>query len=225
MVFFCLEKITNTLKYKYSRIQLLGRVIYLINLSSLNKKNAFFYFKIVLKFALKRFFFLLLYENKPIDAVSKMKKLIPIFFIIALSGCAIFVDEFQSNQRQVLEYLLADLPLPKDADIIKDPTVILGTGDSISGRVVLVSGYTPAENLIFYGNETPSTGWALVSSKVGEEITLVYTKEGRYATIDISPKTNFESFIEGSYGSDVMISMVHPDAIAVQNPLQGLGIR
>ena len=151
-----------------------------------------------------------------------MKKLIPIFFIIALSGCAIFVDEFQSNQRQVLEYLLADLPLPKDADIIKDPTVILGTGDSISGRVVLVSGYTPAENLIFYGNETPSTGWALVSSKVGEEITLVYTKEGRYATIDISPKTNFESFIEGSYGSDVMISMVHPDAIAVQNPYKGL---
>jgi hypothetical protein len=88
--------------------------------------------------------------------------------------------------------------------------------------VVLVSGYTPAENLIFYGNETPTTGWALVSSKVGEEITLVYTKEGRYATIDISPKTNLESFIQGSYGSDVMISMVHPDAIAIQNPYQGL---
>ena len=151
-----------------------------------------------------------------------MKKLIPVFLVFALSGCAIFVDEFQSNQRQVLEYLLSDLPLPKDADIIKDPTVILGTGDAISGRVVLVSGYTPAENLIFYGNETPSTGWALVSSKVGEEINLVYTKEGRYATIEISPKTNLESFIQGSYGSDVMISMVHPDAIAVQNPYQGL---
>lgn len=151
-----------------------------------------------------------------------MKKLIPVFLVAALTSCAIFVDEFQTNQRQVLEYLLADLPLPKDADIIKDPTVILGTGDSISGRVVLVSGYTPAENLIFYGNETPSTGWSLVSSKVGEEITLVYTKDGRYATIDISPKTNFKSFVEGSYGSDVMISMVHPDAIAVQNPYQEL---
>jgi hypothetical protein len=51
---------------------------------------------------------------------------------------------------------------------------------------------------------------------------LVYTKDGRYATIDISPKTNFKSFVEGSYGSDVMISMVHPDAIAVQNPYQEL---
>ena len=115
-----------------------------------------------------------------------------------------------------------DEKLPKDADIIKDPTVILGTGNSISGRVVLVSSYTPAENLIFYGNETPSTGWTLVSSKVGGEITMVYTKDGRYATIDITPKKDFESFIQGSYGSDIMISVVHPDAIAVQNPYQGL---
>jgi hypothetical protein len=151
-----------------------------------------------------------------------MKKLLPVFLVAALSGCAIFVDEFQSNQRMVLDYLLSDLPLPKDADIIKDPTVILGTGNSISGRVVLVSSYTPAENLIFYGNETPSTGWTLVSSKVGGEITMVYTKDGRFATIDITPKKDFESFIQGSYGSDIMISVVHPDAIAVQNPYQGL---
>jgi hypothetical protein len=61
-----------------------------------------------------------------------------------------------------------------------------------------------------------------VSSKVGEEITMVYTKDGRFATIDISPKSNFEAFIQGSYGSDIMISVVHPDAIAVQNPYQGL---
>ena len=151
-----------------------------------------------------------------------MKRLLPVFLLFAISGCTIFIDEFQSNQRVVLDYLLSDLPLPEDADIIKDPTVLLGTGSSISGRVVLVSGYTPAENLIFYGNETPSTGWKLASSKVGEEITLVYTKEGRYATIDITPKENLASMIQGSYGSDIMISIIHPDAIAVQNPYQEL---
>ncbi|MDG1693734.1 MAG: hypothetical protein P8I13_02595 [Porticoccaceae bacterium] len=151
-----------------------------------------------------------------------MKRLLPVFLLFAISGCTIFIDEFQSNQRVVLEYLLSDLPLPEDADIIKDPTVLLGTGSSISGRVVLVSGYTPAENLIFYGNETPTTGWTLASSKVGEEITLVYTKDGRYATIDITPKVNIASMIEGSYGSDIMISIIHPDAIAIQNPYQEL---
>ena len=151
-----------------------------------------------------------------------MKRLLAIFLVFAISGCTIFVDEFQSNQRKVLDYLLSDLPLPKDADIIKDPTVLLGTGNSISGRVVLVSGYTPAENLVFYGNEIPSTGWTLASSKVGDEISLVYTKDGRYATIDISPKVDIASMIQGSYGSDIMISIIHPDSIAIQNPYQEL---
>jgi hypothetical protein len=151
-----------------------------------------------------------------------MKRLLSVFLIFALSGCTIFIDEFQSNQRKVLDYLLSDLPLPKDADIIKEPTVLLGTGNSISGRVVLVSGYTPAENLVFYGNEIPGTGWTLASSKVGDEISLVYTKNGRYATIDISPKVDIASMIQGSYGSDIMISIIHPDSIAVQNPYKDL---
>ena len=94
--------------------------------------------------------------------------------LVIISGCALFTDEYQQNQRKVIAYLLEDLPLPDDAEIIKEPTVLLGTGDQISGRIILTSGFSPAENLIFYGTETLSTGWRLLSSKVGEEITLVY---------------------------------------------------
>ena len=97
-----------------------------------------------------------------------------LFILIIFSGCAIFTDEYQKNQRKVIAYLLEDLPLPDDAEIVKAPTVLLGTGESISGRIILTSGFSPAENLIFYGTETLSTGWTLISSKVGEEITLVY---------------------------------------------------
>ena len=106
-----------------------------------------------------------------------------------VSGCAIITDEYQANQRKVIAYLLEDLPLPDDAEIIKAPTVLLGTGEAISGRIILQSGFSPAENLIFYGTETLSTGWQLISSKVGEEITLVYSKSGRFATIYISPRS------------------------------------
>ena len=87
----------------------------------------------------------------------KFKNLIvPIFFLTILSSCAIITDEYQANQRKVIAYLLEDLPLPEDADIIKVPTVLLGTGESISGRIIMTSGYSPAENLIFYGTETLS---------------------------------------------------------------------
>ena len=98
----------------------------------------------------------------------------------------------------------------------------MGTGDAISGRIVVTSGFSPAENLIFYGNQTPSTGWQLLSSKVGEEITLVYTKNNRIATIDMKPAGGIGRFVSGDSSSDIVISVVHPDAIADQNPYDEL---
>ena len=145
-----------------------------------------------------------------------------LFVLIIISGCAIFTDEYQKNQRIVIAYLLEDLPLPDDAQIVKAPTVLLGTGESISGRIILTSNFSPAENLIFYGTETLTTGWKLISSKVGEEITLVYEKSGRYATIYLAPKGTLGGFIAGDYGSDIDISVVHPDAIGIQNPYDEL---
>ena len=108
----------------------------------------------------------------------KFSTLSLVFVLIFSTSCSLFVDEYQVNSRKVIAYLLEDLPLPDDADIIKLPTVLLGTGDAISGRITLESGYSPAENLIFYGNETLTTGWQLISSKVGEEVTLIYFKNG-----------------------------------------------
>lgn len=163
-------------------------------------------------------------RNKKCNTIiMKYKNILSTFFVITLfSGCALITDEYQANQRKVIAFLLEDLPLPADAKIIKAPTVLLGTGESISGRIIMTSGYSPAENLIFYGTETLTTGWQLISSKVGEEVTLVYSKSGRYATVYIAPKSTLGGFVSGDYGSDIDISVVHPDAIAVQNPYENL---
>ena len=152
-----------------------------------------------------------------------MKKILSLVLILAFSSsCTLFVNEYQVNQRKIIAYLLSDFPIPKNSEIIKDPTVVLGTGNAVSGRIVLKSGYSPAENLIFYGNATPETGWELISSKVAEEISLVYSKEGRYATIHVTPTVGVRQFISGDYGSDIVISVVHPNAIAEQLPYAGL---
>ena len=153
----------------------------------------------------------------------KTKKILSsLLILLFFSGCALITDEYQANQRKVIAYLLEDLPLPEDAEIIKAPTVLLGTGSAISGRIIMESGYSPAENLIFYGTETLSTGWQLISSKVGEEVTLVYSKGGRFATIYISPRNIVGGFVSGDYGSDIDIAVVHPDAIGIQNPYEDL---
>jgi len=152
-----------------------------------------------------------------------MKKILSITLVFTLlTNCALFVNEYQVNQRKIIAYLLSDFPIPKNSEIIKDPTVVLGTGNAVSGRIVLESGYSPAENLIFYGNSTPETGWVLLSSKVAEEISLVYGKEGRFATIYITPTTGLGQFFSGDYGSDIVISVVHPNAIGDQLPYSGL---
>jgi len=179
------------------------------------KKIIYFYFKSIK--------IMKLLSKNVILFIMKIKNLFTAFAVTLLfSSCALVTDEYQANQRKVIAYLLEDLPLPKDAEIIKTPTVLLGTGTAISGRIILESGYSPAENLIFYGTETLSTGWQLISSKVGEEVTLVYAKNGRFATIFIAPRDTVQGFITGDYGSDVVISVVHPDAIADQNPYEDL---
>ena len=62
----------------------------------------------------------------------------------------------------------------------------------------------------------------LVSSKVSDEVTLVYTKNERYATINLTPSNTLAGFFSGDYGSDVVISVVHPASIANQNPYENL---
>ena len=152
----------------------------------------------------------------------KYSQFISLFLLILVSSCSIFVDEYQTNQKKVIEFLLSDLPIPEDSSIMRDSTVLLGNGDNVSGRIMLDTSSSPAENLIFYSEEALASGWELMSSKVGEEITLIYFKNGRYATLEMRPKRSFGGFIAGSVGSSINISISHPDSVTLENPFLGL---
>ncbi|MDB2431909.1 hypothetical protein N9Y15_02610 [Alphaproteobacteria bacterium] len=140
-----------------------------------------------------------------------------------LSGCSFLSNNYEDPSRAAIDYLLSDLPIPDDAEIQKVPTVILGTGTGIAGRVILDSPKTPAENLIFYSEKASSTGWQLVSSTVAEEIVLTYTKAGRYATIEILRPNELSVFFSDSE-SLITISVVHPNSVQLQNPYLGSDI-
>ena len=152
----------------------------------------------------------------------KFSNFISLFLLFLVSSCSIFVDEYQTNQKKVIEFLLSDLPIPEDSSIMRDSTVLLGNGDNVSGRIMLDTSSSPAENLIFYSEEALASGWELMSSKVGEEITLIYFKNGRYATLEMRPKRSFGGFIAGSVGSSINISISHPDSVTLENPFLGL---
>lgn len=136
-----------------------------------------------------------------------MKKLVSLSLLIIISGCSLITDEYQDNQRKVIDYLLGDVPMPEDAEIIQSPTAIQGTGQNVSGRIVLSSQDSPAENLIFYDTQAPIAGWILVSSKAGEEVVLVYEKGNRVISINMVPRNTFAGFFKGDVGSIIDISL------------------
>ena len=136
-----------------------------------------------------------------------MKKLASLSLLIIISGCSLITDEYQDNQRKVIDYLLGDVPMPEDAEIIQFPTAIQGTGQNVSGRIVLSSQDSPAENLIFYDTQAPIAGWMLVSSKAGEEVVLVYEKGDRVISINMVPRNTFAGFFKGDVGSIIDISL------------------
>ena len=136
-----------------------------------------------------------------------MKKLASLSLLIIVSGCSLITDEYQDNQRKVIDYLLGDVPMPEDAEIIQFPTAIQGTGQNVSGRIVLSSQDSPAENLIFYDTQAPIEGWMLVSSKAGEEVVLVYEKGNRVISINMVPRNTFAGFFKGDVGSIIDISL------------------
>jgi len=136
-----------------------------------------------------------------------MKKLVSLSLLIIISGCSLITDEYQDNQRKVIDYLLGDVPMPEDAEIIQSPTAIQGTGQNVSGRIVLSSQDSPAENLIFYDTQAPIAGWMLVSSKAGEEVVLVYEKGNRVISINMVPRNTFAGFFKGDVGSIIDISL------------------
>tara|TARA_B100000768_G_C11096309_1_gene297148 strand:+ start:57 stop:581 length:525 start_codon:yes stop_codon:yes gene_type:complete len=146
---------------------------------------------------------------------------------IFLSGCSLWPgsddsSSYQEESRKIISYLLADMPLPDEAEIQKTPTVILGTGAGIAGRIVLTSNVSPATNLIFFSDATLGTGWSLISSTVAEEIVLIYTKDGRYATIEIVKTSESSGWFGSESNSQINISVVHPSAIQQQNPYMSL---
>ncbi len=123
---------------------------------------------------------------------------------------------FIASDKEIIDFLLSDLPIPEDSKIKKDSTILLGNGDNVSGRILLDSSSSPSENLIFYTEQAAASGWELMSSKVGQEITLIYFKNGRYATLEMTPQRSFTSFMAGKINSMINIS------ITFDSPFQGL---
>ena len=88
--------------------------------------------------------------------------------------------------KKVETLFFNQMPLPKDARISPDKSLILGEGDNWAGRIELSSSIEPLGASAFFTSEYPKYGWQLVSSTKAKLSILVFTGSTRTLTIEIT---------------------------------------
>lgn len=138
------------------------------------------------------------------------KFLSAIFITILLSSCSDTAQESQKQTQILMDYALYDFPLPSDSEIQMDNTVILGSGDMWAGQILMFSSSSPVELINYFTETGNSSSWILASSTISEKVLLVFNKDNRIATVEIS--TGKKSLLSASK-TKVKISINHPNSI------------
>lgn len=101
-------------------------------------------------------------------------------------GCSTISPSSMENLDSVQQQLLGDMPLPGGAKIDNNHSLILGSGSTWTGRIVLVIPQGPTATFSFFRDQFPVAGWAGVSSVKAKTSILVFTKQERTVTIEIT---------------------------------------
>jgi hypothetical protein len=114
-----------------------------------------------------------------------------IIFFFLTNGCVATNNLGGLNKRfdeiQRIETLFFNqMPLPKDARISPEKSLILGEGDNWAGRIELSSSMESLEASAFFTREYPKYNWQLISSTKAKLSILVFTSSTRTLTLEIT---------------------------------------
>jgi hypothetical protein len=120
-----------------------------------------------------------------------MKKLLVLIFFLLISGCASTDNLGDLSKRfddikKIETLFFNQMPLPKNARISPEKSLILGEGDNWAGRIELSSSMEPLEASAFFTSEYPKYNWQLVSSTKAKLSILVFTSSTRTLTLEIT---------------------------------------
>lgn len=100
------------------------------------------------------------------------------------------------NIESIQQQLLGDLPVPQGSRIDNGKSLILGSGPNWTGRLVIVAPQGPTDVFTFFRDQLPAAGWTGVSSVKAKTSILVFLKQERTITIEISETGVISSGVE-----------------------------
>ena len=143
-----------------------------------------------------------------------------IILLLCLTACgrslgvtpAAINSDSSSNSEQPSFSQFKDVPIPTNAEMNLDRTVILGAPESWIGRLTLETNHNPVDVFNFFKQRTAEFGWQEVTSIRSATSFLTYTQATRVLTIQITGKT--------LRGSEVVMTISPKDQSLSSSPVQ-----
>jgi hypothetical protein len=120
-----------------------------------------------------------------------LKLILTIILSFLIHGCATKDNIGGLSKRfeeikKIETLIFNQLPLPKDARISADKSLILGEGNNWAGRIELSSSMEPLEASAFFTVEYPKHNWQLITSIKAKLSILVFASSTRTLTLEIT---------------------------------------
>ena len=115
--------------------------------------------------------------------------------VLLLGGCAspAALSTAQSASAAPSVDFLGQTQLPAGTKILYEESLIIGSGDNWVGRVMLDVGKDSRAAYSFFLEQYPQQGWTLLTAIRGKTSLLVFTKQDRSATVEMSEGTLLSS--------------------------------
>lgn len=135
--------------------------------------------------------------------MTPAKYLLALSFTLATLGCSNMGGTAMGNDSTVTEatakQLSGDVPLPPGAVIKQQDTLVMGTGNSWTGRINLTISGDPQAVFSYFRDSMPPAGWTMTSSSFSKLSLLTFTKGERVANVQMQ-STSFG-------GNEVLITV------------------
>lgn len=133
--------------------------------------------------------------------LNLITKISPLFLVISLTSCANNVNFLKDinhsspeNSKKVkAPFLDPTMPLPNNALINIEKSLILGDGEGWAGRIEIDAPESIDKTTVFFNDTYPLSGWTLISSTKSKTSILVFVNQTKSATIEIMETHLFDN--------------------------------
>jgi hypothetical protein len=134
-------------------------------------------------------------------------------------GSAIGKNTPRGNVQEEVFKQFTDIPIPTDADLAIEESLVLGTEDGWIGRLSLDVGHPMIDMYAFYTREMPRFSWEQLTTVRARISTMTYRRGTRVATITLQPRSSIGTLSNLGSGTTIDFTV----APANRSVIEGAG--